>query len=293
VVGALGLLTAAVLVAHPLIPDVGGYASLLETFLPWLWVAIAPLLLATLIIRRSVFAWLGTTAAAAAWLIAFVPAILPEHGAGPATLTVISENIDADNPAPQTTIASVLDRGADVVALQELDARSTPLAERMLAAAYPHSYVVGTIGLWSRSPLSEGEPLELGLGWNRALSVHVATPHGDVRVFEVHMASVRPGEYRQRDTMLASLSDTLRRSNDARQIVVGDFNSASTDREFRQLEATVSEAPTSAFGFGFTWPSTFPFARVDHLLTHGFDTVSSTVLPGNGSDHRAIEVSLR
>jgi vancomycin resistance protein VanJ len=293
VVGLLGLLTAAVLLWHGLIPDIGGYASLLETFLPWLWVVIALLLVATVIIRRSAFAWLATTTAAAVWLVTFTPVVLPRHQIAPASLTVISENIDADNPDPEATIASVRNRGSDLVALQELDSRSTPIARRMLAAAYPHSYVVGTIGLWSKAPLDGGEPLELGLGWNRALSVKVAAAGGEVRVFVVHMASVRPGEYRQRDTMLASLAGTLRESKDAREIVAGDFNSASTDREFQQLEATVSEAPTSTFGFGFSWPASFPFARVDHVLTRGFDTVSSAVLPANGSDHRPIQVGLR
>lgn len=293
VVGVLSLLTVGVLLAHGAIPDVGGYVSLLETFLPWLWVAIAALLLASLVIRRSGFAWIATLAAAAVWLVTFVPTVLPHHGTGEATLRIVSENIDAGNGDPAATLTSLLARDADVVALQELDAQSTPLAQRMLAAAYPHSYVVGTIGLWSKTPLSNGEPLELGLGWNRALSAQVSTPQGPVRVFEVHMASVRPGEYARRDTMLTSLSGTLQEAKDARVVVVGDFNSASTDREFQQLEATVTESPTSAFGFGYTWPATFPFARVDHVLTRGFTTVSSTVLPTNGSDHRAIDVSLR
>jgi vancomycin resistance protein VanJ len=293
VVGILGLLTAAVLVAHSAIPDAGGYVSLLETFLPWLWVAIAVLLLAALIIRRSGFAWIGTLIAAAVWLVLFVPTLLPHHGTGQASLRVVSENIDADNRDPQATLDSLLTGGADVVALQELDGRSRPLAEHTLASAYPHSYVVGTIGLWSKTALSEVEPLELGLGWNRALSVLVSTPAGPVRVVEVHMASVRPGEYRQRDTMLSSLAGVLSEDRDPRAIVVGDFNSASTDREFQQLETTVSESATTTFGFGYTWPASFPFARVDHVLSRGFSTVSSTVLPDNGSDHRAIDVALR
>ena len=287
------MLTTAVLIWHSAIPDVGGYVSLLETFLPWLWVAIAMLVLAALIVRRSAFAWLGAIAAAAAWLVIFVPALLPHPSTGQTSLRVVSENIDADNRSPATTIETLMQRGADLVALQELDAYSRPIAERMLASAYPHSYVVGTIGLWSKTPLSAAKPLDLGLGWNRALSIQVSTQQGPVRVFEVHMASVRPGEYEQRDGMLTSLATQLKEATDQRVIVVGDFNSASSDREFRQLESTVEESPTSTFGFGYTWPASFPFARVDHVLTRGFSTVSSTVLPANGSDHLALDIGLR
>ncbi len=289
----LGAITALVLLTHTWIPDVGGYISLLETFLPWLWVPIVALVAAAVIGRTSLFAWIGVALAAIAWAVLFVPTLVPHNSTLTANLHVVSENIDADNHDPAATIGSLVSRDADVVALQELDAKSTPIAERMLVSAYPHSYVVGTIGVWSKTPLTHGEPLELGLGWNRALSVDVSTADGPVRVFEVHMASVRLGEYRQRDTMLAALKNTLDGASDSRVIVVGDFNAASTDREFRQLEQTVTEAPTSTFDFGFTWPSTFPFARVDHLLTRGLTTVTSTVLPANGSDHRGIDVSLR
>ncbi|HWD61288.1 MAG TPA: endonuclease/exonuclease/phosphatase family protein [Humibacter sp.] len=293
VVGVLGAITALVLLTHTWIPDVGGYISLLETFLPWLWVPIVALVVAAVIGRTSLFAWIGVSLAAITWVVLFVPTLVPHDSHLIPNLHVVSENIDADNHDPAATIRSLVSRDADIVALQELDAKSTPIAERMLTSAYPHSYVVGTIGVWSKTPLTNGEPLELGLGWNRALSVDVSTADGPVRVFEVHMASVRIGEYRQRDTMLAALKNTLDGASDSRVIVVGDFNAASTDREFRQLEQTVTEAPTSTLDFGFTWPSTFPFARVDHLLTRGLTTVTSTVLPANGSDHRGIDVSLR
>jgi vancomycin resistance protein VanJ len=293
VVGVLGLLTAAVLLGHTLIPDAGGYVSLFETFLPWLWVAIAMLLIAALVVRRSAFAWIGVIVAATVWAVLFVPALLPRHEAGTVSLRVVSENIDADNHDPASTVNSLLKRDADLLALQELDSSSTPVAEKLLAPDYPYRYVVGTIGLWSKTPLNGGEPLSLGLGWNRALSVDVSTGAGAVRVYEVHMASVRPGEYQKRDTMLRSLADVLDHSSAPRLLVVGDFNSATTDREFRQLERTVHEAPTSTFGFGYTWPSAFPFARVDHVLTRGLTPVTSTVLPANGSDHRAIDVGLR
>ena len=75
------MLTTAVLIWHSAIPDVGGYVSLLETFLPWLWVAIAMLVLAALIVRRSAFAWLGAIAAAAARMLSTVIVGLAAAGA--------------------------------------------------------------------------------------------------------------------------------------------------------------------------------------------------------------------
>jgi vancomycin resistance protein VanJ len=291
IVGILAIAVLLILVAHPLIPNVGGVASLIETLLPWSGVIIVALVVAALV-RRSVFSVLSVAAAAAAWLIIFVPTVLPHPAAGPVKLTIVSENIDAGNHDPLATVRSIEALHPSVIALQELDGATRDEISGQLAAAYPHSYVVGTVGVWSTLPLSDPEPLSLGLGWERALRVDVAAPEGPVHLYAVHMASVRIGVPVERNEMLDTLKSTIAADPSPRLAVVGDFNSASTDRWFSQLSGVADEAPTSDLGFGFTWPAGFPVARLDHALVRGMTTETSTVLPANGSDHRGISVGL-
>lgn len=280
------------LVAHGMLPDAGGSASLVETFLPWAGALLVVLGLLALL-RLSLFAGVGVALAAAAWWSLFGAALLPAMPAGAPAFRVVSENIEAGNARAATIAQQLAARSPELIALQELDSSTLPAVERELDAAYPHHVVVGTVGLWSRYELSGEQKLDLGLGWDRALRVNVQTPVTPTRVYVAHLASVRVGEYRQRDTMLDELASTVRADDAQRLLVVGDLNTASTDRSFAPLLDSLQERPDDGFGLGFTWPAAFPVARLDHVLTRGLTTVHSTVLPENGSDHRPIEVGLR
>ena len=292
VVGVLALLVGALILWHGLIPDVGGGASLIETFLPWLGGVILLLGIAALL-RLSLIGGLCVAVAAAIWSLTFGPAMLPGMATGATSVTIASENIHAQNAAAGTIAADLAAKHPDVIALQELDASSRTAVTAALDKEYPYSAVVGTVGVWSRIPISGQKGLDLGLGWDRALWVDLDTPGTPTRVYAVHLASVRPGQYQQRDEMLKNLASTLKSDHSARILVVGDFNSASTDRAFTPLTQVVHEESQSELGFGFTWPAKFPVARLDHALTRGMTTVTSTVLPDNGSDHRGILVALR
>ncbi|WP_345764336.1 endonuclease/exonuclease/phosphatase family protein [Diaminobutyricibacter sp. McL0608] len=291
-VGVLALLVGALILWHGILPDVGGAASLIETFLPWLGGAILLLGIAALL-RFSLLGGLCVAVAVAIWSLTFGPAMLPGMATGATSLTVASENIHAQNTAAGSIAADLAAKHPDVIALQELDSTSRAAVGAALDAKYPYSQIVGTVGVWSTIPIRGEKRLDLGLGWDRALWVDLDTPGSPTRVYAVHLASVRPGQYQQRDTMLANLTATLKADHSSRVVVVGDFNSASTDRAFTPLTRIVHEASQSDLGFGFTWPAEFPVARLDHALTRGLTTVSSTVLPDNGSDHRGILVGMR
>ncbi|MFF1572844.1 endonuclease/exonuclease/phosphatase family protein [Leifsonia sp. NPDC058292] len=290
--GLVALAVAALLLWHGMLPDVLGAASLVETFLPWLGVVVLLLGLAA-ILRLSLFAGLCVAAAATVWGLAFGPALLPGMGTGPAALTIASENIHADNAAAASIARDLESRDPDVIALQELDATSLGAVQAVLDSRYPHSEVVGTVGVWSKVAIADSGRLDLGLGWDRALWIDLETAVAPTRLYAVHLASVRPGQYEQRDTMLKELADTVKTDESSRIVVVGDFNTASTDRKFTPLLSELTEAADSDLGLGFTWPAEFPVARLDHALVRGLGTVSSTVLPDNGSDHRGILVGLR
>lgn len=290
--GFAALAAGALLLWHGLIPDVAGAASLLETFLPWVGVALIALGAAALV-RVSLFAGLAVAAAMAVWWSVFGVALLPAMSAGPPRFTVVSENLQAQNAAASDIARTLADRAPDLIALQELDASNLRAVEGVLDTPYPHHYVVGTVGLWSKYELTDGERLDLGLGWSRALSVDVATPGASTRVYVVHLASVRPLEYAARDSMLSELTDAVATDHAEHLVVVGDFNTASTDRTLAPLQHELTEASVDTLGLGFTWPASFPVARLDHAFARGLTTVGSSVLDSNGSDHRGIEVGLR
>lgn len=286
------VLLGAFLLGHGLVPDTGGVVSLAEDFLPWSGMLVL-LLLVLAGVRRSALALVAAAALGAVWCVQFLPLALPHSEPGTAALTAVSENITGSNPAPLATVRSLQARHPDVLALQEMSASARGRIEDALARSYPYREVVGTVGVWSTLPLSDAEPLSLGLGWDRALRVDVATSEGAVRLYVVHADSVRPGLHSGRDTMLAALTATVRADPSKRLVVLGDLNSASTDRQFTQLRSVLSEATTTTPGFGFTWPAPFPVVRIDHALTRGLTTLTSVVLPANGSNHLGIEVRLR
>ncbi|WP_162138917.1 endonuclease/exonuclease/phosphatase family protein [Gryllotalpicola ginsengisoli] len=290
--GLVALAVGALLLWHRAIPDVEGVMGLLESVLPWF--ALVILFFGVLAaVRRSAFIGVGALVSAIVWAAVFVPQLMPEENSGRASVTVISENLDAGNGDPAATVRAIADRHPDVIALQELTSATSPVVVKALEGRYPHHVLVGTVGVWSTLPLTGEQSLTLGLGWKRALRVDVVTRAGVVRLYSLHAASLRPGEFRQRDEMLDNLGRTLRADDAKRLIALGDFNAASTDRAFTELLSTVHEPHTSSFGFGFTWPAALPVARVDHVLERGLTVVSSRVLPANGSDHRGIEVGLR
>jgi vancomycin resistance protein VanJ len=291
-IGILALGVGGLLLWHGLLPNVAGSASLIETFLPWSGVLILLLGLVS-VVRFSFFGGLCVAAAATAWALTFMPTLLPGMRLGTPSLTVASENIHADNAAAGSIARDLAAREPDVIALQELDAASREAVAGALAAKYPYSEVVGSVGVWSKVAITNQQHLSLGLGWDRALWVDLDTPGTPTRLYAVHLASVRPGQYVQRDTMLSQLTSTIRSDSSSRILVVGDFNTATTDRMFTPLLSTMTEAADDDLGLGFTWPAKFPVARLDHALVRGLTTVSSTVLPDNGSDHRGILVGVR
>jgi vancomycin resistance protein VanJ len=292
VLGLVALAVGALLLWHEAIPDYGGVMGLVESVLPWCGLLLIVFAVVAAV-RRSAFIGVGVLVSAIVWGALFGPQLAPRTGTGEARLTVVSANVDADNPDPSATVAALADRHPQVIALQELTGSSTDAAMHVLGAAYPHHVIVGTVGVWSELPLSNSESLTLGLGWKRALRVDVQTDAGQVRLYALHAASLRPGQFAQRDGMLRSLGEALRQDRSSRLIALGDFNAASTDRAFEQLLDTAREPATSQWGLGFTWPARFPIARVDHVLERGLGVVSSVVLPAQGSDHRAVEVALR
>lgn len=289
------LLLAALLVGHAAVPDVLGMGLLLDSVLPWLGLLIPVLAVVGFATRRG-RSWLTVLIPAVVWCVLFVPAMVPLAWTAPApagsTLTVASQNVEADSATGVESAEALAASGADVVALQEMDFSTRFQIAGALDSEYAYSYQVGTVGLWSDYPIVNAQPLPLGLGWNRALAADLQTPSGAVSIYVVHAASARLDDHADRDTMLSELAGTIPKDENDRIIVVGDFNAASTDRALGDLHSELTEANQTDGGLGFTWPSFFPGTRLDHIFTKGVDVTSSDTLHAGDSDHLAILAQL-
>ncbi|MGX5697795.1 endonuclease/exonuclease/phosphatase family protein [Agromyces soli] len=299
---AIAAIALTVVIVLGLVP--GFVGASVATALPWLGLAVAALLLIALLVRRRV--WLVALVPVLAWAVAVGPSLAGISAASFAAassggavagdaaaangeqLVVASQNVEAGSGTAEASAAALVASGAQVIALTELDPEARGQAAEALVASHPYSYAVGTVGVWSSLPISGEQPLELGLGWNRALTVDVETPSGPVSVYVVHAASLRPGLQSDRDTMLAELGARIAADDAPRVIALGDFNAASTDPALAGIRAELSEPAQSTPSFGFTWPTAFPLARIDHVFQRGLTPLKNTTEPAGASDHLAV-----
>jgi vancomycin resistance protein VanJ len=311
VLAALALLLAAVMLLHAHIPNWGwNLGSLVETVLPWLGLLI-PVLLAGALRRRSASALVALVLPAVVWLNLF-GGVLSDKSRPGGFLTVVSENVDAGNPDPAGTARDLAASGADVLALEELTPQAAGIYEKALAKAYPYHLLEGTVGLWSKLPLSDTRPIDIidygrlaatkptdqELASDRALRTTVATDHGPLTVYVAHLGSVRVNPKAgfwifSRDIGVQVLGKAIAADPSKRVVLLGDLNGTVGDRAFAGLTAQMQSAQDVAGdGFGFTWPASFPVLRIDQILVRGVKPDSSWVLPANGSDHRPVEARI-
>ncbi|MFE9565141.1 endonuclease/exonuclease/phosphatase family protein [Streptomyces sp. NPDC006487] len=293
VLAALAVLIALVMIFHAELPnDIGNLGSLTETFLPWLGLAV-PLLFAAALFRKSATALIAILLTAAVWVNLFGGLVTDKAHAG-GNLTVATHNVDADNADPAGTADSVAKAGADVLALTELKGSVVPVYEKALAGTYKYHSVEGTVGLWSKYPLVSSKPVDIKMGWTRAMRATVKTPHGEVAAFVAHLPSVRVKlnagfTANQRDNSADALGAALAAEPLHRVILLGDLNGTVNDRALSEVTSQLrSTQGASGDGFGFSWPAPFPMARIDQILVRGVTPEASWTLPRTGSDHLPI-----
>ena len=297
-VAGAAVVVAAVMSFHAKVPNSpGNLGSLLETFLPWVGLAV-PALLAGALVRRSATACLAVVLPVVVWTQLFGALFLPGKGGGPHNLRVLTNNVNAGNPDPAGTARQVRSSGADVVALEELTSKALPVYQRLLRDQYPYRVERGTVALWSRYPLAAAKSVDVGLTWTRALRAQVETPHGEVAIYVAHLASVRVDSTGftadQRNETIKQLGDQIGGDPLSAVVLMGDLNATANDRSLAPITAGLRSAQGAAgSGFGFTWPAGFPMARIDHILVRGLKPAKSWVMPRSGSDHRATVADLR
>ncbi|HEV8529681.1 MAG TPA: endonuclease/exonuclease/phosphatase family protein [Actinomycetes bacterium] len=304
VLATLALLLGLLMLLHAKIPNrIGNLGSLVETCLPWFGLLI-PVLLAGALWRRSASAVAALLLPVMVWLNLF-GGLLSDKSHPGSDLTVVSQNVDADNPDPAGTARDLAATGADLLALEELPSQATGTYEKELAKAYPYHTVQGTVGLWSKLPLSDTRPIDImdygpladtkpvdkEMASNRALRTTLATDDGPLTVYVAHLGSIRVNPKAgfwtaSRDIGVQALGKAIAADPSNRVVLLGDLNGTMDDRAFAAITSQMLSAQDAAGdGFGFTWPATFPVVRIDQILVRGVEPESSGVLPANGSDH--------
>lgn len=298
VLALLALLLALVMLLHSRIPNrVGNLGSLTETFLPWLGLAI-PVLLLLGLLRRSATALIAVLLPATVWLNLFGGLLTDKTGSG-GDLMVATHNVNADNPDPAATAREVAASGADVLALEEVPASALSTYEKALAPTYRYHGVEGTVGLWSKYPMSDVRAVDIKLGWKRAMRATVTTPHGPVAVYVAHMPSVRVKmdagfTAQQRDRSADALGEAIAAEPLKRVVLLGDLNGTMNDRSLNAVTSQMRSTQGAAgSGFGFSWPASFPMARIDQIMVRGVEPESSWTLPRTGSDHLPVAARVK
>ncbi|MER7956299.1 endonuclease/exonuclease/phosphatase family protein [Streptomyces sp. NPDC096030] len=305
-----GLLTAVVaavagllLLVHHRLPRLpGNPVGLAETFLPWLGLVV-PLGLVVAALRRSVLAAVACLVVGAVWMGVFhEPLASSAPGASRAyDLTVVQHNASDENTSPSRVARILLGPDPDLVALQELTPSTLPAFRLVLAATHPHHATVGTVGLWSKYPLTDVarvdlKPAEVPPGWERGLRAVVRGPHGPVATYVAHLPSVRVRATQGyatawRDESAARLGRALAADRSAAVLVLGDLNGTVDDRG---LAPVLSQVRGDRDAFAFSWPASLPLARIDHILGRGDAEVGTTwTLPDTGSDHLPVAARVR
>jgi vancomycin resistance protein VanJ len=297
VTAVLAVVLTCLLVFHADVPNrVGNLGSLLETFLPWLGLVV-PVLLVVAVLRRSVTALIAVLLPAAVWFNLFGGLLTDKSGTG-GDLTVLTHNVNAENPDPDGTAKDLIAAHAGLVALEELPSNEVSRYSHDLAAAYPYHSVQGTVGLWSKYPLGSVRPVDIRMGWVRAMRATADTPHGQVAVYVAHLPSVRVKfdagfTAGQRDEAADALGEAIAAERIPDVVLLGDLNGTMNDRALASVTSQMRSTQGAAGnGMGFSWPASFPMARIDQIMVKGIEPVSSWTLPKTGSDHLPVAARL-
>nr|WP_313905231.1 endonuclease/exonuclease/phosphatase family protein [Streptomyces sp. CS-7] len=291
VLAGVAVVLGGVLGFHRLVPNwPGRLGSLIESFLPWGGVLVVVLLVVALL-RRSAVALVALLLPVGVWVDTFGGLLLPGEGGGGRELVVVQHNVSDENRDPAGTARALIEAGADLVALEELVDPQVAAYEKALAGDYPHHVVRGTVGLWSKHPLSgeqvvDIKPRSIEEGWSRGLRAVVRSPYGDVAAYVAHLPSVRVGvsglASQRRDESAALLGRAIASESVEPVILLGDLNGVVEDRGLRPLTSQLAFAES---GFAFSFPAAFPLARIDQVMARSATVGHIRTLPATGSDH--------
>lgn len=241
----------------------------------------------------------------------------PLVAAEPARFTVATYNINWGNVDLRQTTALIRKAGADLVLLQETNARSEAWLRQTLRDRYPHmvfrgdreKYPAERFGVLSKAPINGMKFLPARHGLFGTWLFRVRLAGGDVQVANVHL---QPAYFEEGETardafrVLQRVEETHRKEiaaildaleKDVPTIVAGDFNSLSLFVAPSQLKArgmidsfaTVEKDPDNQPSWHWPVGRGEIALRIDYIFhSPHFKTVESQILPSTASDHNPV-----
>lgn len=222
---------------------------------------------------------------------------------GSLRLRLVTANLLCSNPDIARLADEIADEDADVVLVQEVTPEVLAvLRGSRLWSDYAHRRVAPRpeyhgAATFSRFPVVFDAVLDVA--GSPMLRTDLATPHGRVRVVNVHtVAPLTLGQVRRWERQMDWLG-AFADADASPVILAGDFNATDDHAPFRRL---VRGRLRDAFdavgrGSGATWPIGHrllpPLLRLDHVLTgDDIEVDSLRAVPGVGSDHARLVVEL-
>lgn len=293
---------------------------------PYLFLPVAIVLIIAILARRWSLA-VASLVPTAIFVMLFGQLFVPVSARATAvepsapTLTVMTFNLHARNEGVDAIAAAIRSSGADVVALQELEASvSAGLVER-LGDLYLYRDLIPNagwsgLGVFSKVPLRPEQQRMGGTNRRNPQVVTLQLPWGDTTLVNVHNLSIPrtlpdwPSEITaslaQRERVARAIHDySLQRSTP--MIALGDFNTTDRSTAYETVTLSLTDSWREVgYGFGNTFPggplSPTPLGvsvppwllRIDYVF-HSNEMVATEAVIGpwdGGSDHRPVLVTL-
>ncbi|HEX2872165.1 MAG TPA: endonuclease/exonuclease/phosphatase family protein [Polyangiaceae bacterium] len=183
---------------------------------------------------------------------------------------------------PDRTAAVIVDSGAEIVALQEVDfgrgARAEPSAIERLARRLGMSVHFtftrdGKNGHFGNAVLSKHDlqlvaegPLPRRRDEARAVQLlQVAAGNLQFHLINTHL-SVSGRERKLQVQALLGAEWVAKAGTDLPLVICGDFNASPFSGVYRKLTQSLLDVQGGLFASRGTWPSRFPFWRIDHMF---------------------------
>jgi vancomycin resistance protein VanJ len=235
------------------------------------------------------------------WMYGHVllPNTQPETTEG-TQISVLTYNISLGRRNVENRIAIIEAADADIVALQEVSERSMELIESELSDLYP--YIAAHAGsdppgqvVLSKFPILEDMAWEVERMHQRT----VLDINGQIVTFynvhPVHFDVRRDGTL-DFEAQLREVDDIMARTAEETNpmLIVGDFNTTDQSVIYDDFAELYGDAfGEVGIGFGFTFPSNLPLARLDYIFyTSEFTPLSAAVWDAGGSDHHPVYAEL-
>lgn len=206
--------------------------------------------------------------------------------------TVVTANINADNPDPSALRRWVESLDADVVVIQEVTRETKAALEQW--EAYPHRAIEAQEGPFGLAVLSRHAPEAAESREPEGQTLHYRMQiRWAERLFA--LAAVHPmppvsAEHHTRRRELFESESRWAKDTGLPALVVGDFNATPWSSAMGSFGPNGQRSVTSLKP---TWPAALPLIPIDQVVaSHHWHVIESGVGPHTGSDHRPVYVRL-